>query len=55
MENELLLLAKRQSYNTNHILHLLLSIITVGCWIPIWVLVAISNALERNKIDRKFQ
>ena len=28
---------------TNHILHLLLSIVTSGWWLPIWMLIAISN------------
>jgi len=48
-----LLLAKRQAQKTSHILHLLLSIITAGLWIPIWILVAISNSIEIAKIDRK--
>ncbi len=26
---------------TNHILHLILSILTVGLWIPVWILSAI--------------
>lgn len=34
---------------TSHVLHLLLSIITCGIWIPIWVLVAVSQANERRK------
>ena len=33
---------------TNHILHLLLSIVTAGLWLPIWIIVAIVNAF-RNK------
>lgn len=28
---------------TSHVLHLLLSVITVGVWLPIWALVAIDN------------
>ncbi len=28
---------------TNHILHLLLSIVTSGWWMPIWMLIAVSN------------
>lgn len=24
----------------SHVLHLLLSVVTAGCWIPIWVLIA---------------
>lgn len=31
---------------TNNILHLLLSVITVGCWIPIWILCAVLNAFR---------
>lgn len=38
---------------TSHVLHLLLSVITVGFWIPVWVIVAMSNAIERSKIERK--
>ena len=40
---------------TNHILHLLLSIITAGIWIIIWILVAISNSSENAKIDRQIR
>ncbi len=28
---------------TNHILHLLLSIVTAGMWIPVWILIALSK------------
>lgn len=37
---------------TNHILHLLLSVISGGFWIPIWVLVACANCSGRNDIRR---
>lgn len=40
---------------TNHVLHLLLSLITAGMWIPIWILVAVSNSLENIRIDRKIK
>lgn len=40
---------------TNHVLHLLLSICTFGFWIIIWVLVAINNAIEQSRIDRRIQ
>ena len=33
---------------TSHVLHLLLSIITMGVWIFVWVLVAMSNGSQRN-------
>lgn len=38
---------------TNHLLHLILSILTVGFWIVIWVLVAASNGSENARIDRE--
>jgi len=47
------LLAKRSDYKPSHILHLFLSIITGGFWIPVWILVCISHGLERKKIDFK--
>lgn len=47
------LIAKRADHQTNHVLHLILSIITIGFWIPVWLLVAISHANERGKIDRQ--
>jgi len=31
---------------TSHVLHLLLSLITVGFWIPFWFLIAISNSSQ---------
>ena len=47
------LLSKKKK--TSHVLHLLLSIITVGIWIIIWVLVTISNSSENAKIDRQIK
>jgi len=41
-----------QKKKTSHVLHLLVSLITMGLWIPIWLLVAISNNLENSRIDR---
>jgi len=51
--NKSQLLARRADHKTSHLLHLVLSIITAGFWIPVWILVAISHALERGRIDRK--
>jgi ABC-type polysaccharide transport system permease subunit len=47
------LLNKLNNHKTNHILHLLLCIPTAGLWSVIWVLVGVSNAIERGKINRK--
>ena len=38
---------------TSHVLHLLLSIVTFGFWLIVWVLVAANNGSENAKIDRK--
>ena len=36
---------------TSHILHLILCIPTVGLWVVIWILVALSNSMENGRID----
>lgn len=35
---------------TNHLLHFFLSIFTLGFWIPIWLLIGLSNKLESDKM-----
>lgn len=47
----MLMLSKKKS--TSHVLHLTLSIVTVGLWIPVWVIVALSNSIYNARIDRK--
>ena len=37
---------------TSHLLHLFLSVITLGLWIVVWIIVALSNNLENTRIDR---
>lgn len=37
---------------TSHVLHLLLSVITAGIWVIIWILVAASNGSENRRIDK---
>jgi cytochrome c biogenesis protein CcdA len=53
--NEYQLLAKRGDHKTNHILHLILSIITLGLWTPFWIIVTLSHSIERRKIDKKLE
>ena len=45
------LLSKKKK--TSHVLHLILSLITVGFWVPVWIIVCISNAIENYKLDRQ--
>jgi hypothetical protein len=33
----------KQRKKTNHLLHLVLSIITFGLWLPVWLFVHLSN------------
>jgi hypothetical protein len=32
--------------HTSHLLHLVLSIITVGFWVPVWILVHLSHSTQ---------
>ncbi len=32
--------------NPSHVVHLLLSVVTLGLWLPIWILCGIANAFE---------
>ena len=34
----------------NHVLHLLLSLVTVGLWIPVWIILAIAGGEKRKHI-----
>ena len=45
------LLSKKKK--TSHVLHLVLSLITVGLWIPVWIIVTLSNSIENRRIDRE--
>jgi hypothetical protein len=49
--NTMLLIAKREDQKTSHVLHLLLSLITFGLWVPVWILVAVSHRIERARLD----
>ena len=42
-----------QKKRTSHVLHLILAILSVGFWVPVWLLVALSNSIENARIDRK--
>jgi len=41
-----------KGHRTNHVLHLILSVITVGVWIPVWVCMAVF-AGEKHKTIRR--
>ena len=33
-----------QGKRTNHAFHLIMTLVTVGLWLPVWIIVAIANA-----------
>ena len=41
----------QQMTKTNHILHLVLSLITAGFWVPVWILCAMNNASKRSQLN----
>jgi len=59
MNDEELNILKAQAdlneYKTNHILHLILSILTAGTWLIVWILVAASNSNKRYKALQTIQ
>ena len=40
---------------TSHILHLLLSLLTLGWWVPVWILLGLNNVVERIRIERRIK
>lgn len=42
-------------YKTSHLLHLVLALISMGLWVPFWLLITISNANERMKARIEIQ
>jgi hypothetical protein len=39
--------------NNNHILHLLLSLITAGLWVPVWILCCVNRGMTNASIRRQ--
>ena len=37
----------------SHVLHLLLSVITLGFWVPLWILICLSVSLENRGIRKR--
>ena len=39
----------------NHILHLILSLVTAGFWLIIWLLISLSSSIEIRRLNRKLE
>ena len=46
---------KLSRLKTSHILHLLMSLVTFGVWVPIWILVSVNTAIERKRAERRLK
>jgi hypothetical protein len=44
---------KQPPKSTNHVLHLILSIVTAGLWAFFWLLFALAHALDRRGYNRE--
>lgn len=49
-EKAFLLASKKK---TSHLLHLILSFVTCGLWLPVWFVIADQNSGHNAKLDRK--
>jgi len=49
-KEDMLRLYEAGEYDTNHVLHLLISLLTAVLWLPVWFLVAQRNASKRASI-----
>ncbi len=39
-----------KGHRPNHVLHLLLSVFTVGVWLPVWVAIAVLGGEKRKQV-----
>jgi CDP-diglyceride synthetase len=53
-EDKILGYTAASEHRTNHVLHLILTLVTAGVWSWVWLIVASSNISKRNKIKKKF-
>jgi len=49
----MILQLQQRKKKTSHVLHLLLSVLTGGLWLVIWLLCGIANASQNSKIDKQ--
>ncbi len=52
---EMLDMKKLNGNNTSHLLHIILSVLTAGIWLPIYFLVTFINQHNRQKFEAKMR
>ena len=53
MSQQAAFLLEMRKHKTSHVLHLILSILTAGLWVFVWILCALSSGIENAKLDRQ--
>ena len=51
-EKEAAIASAKAQYRTNHVLHFLMSVVTLGLWIPVWLFKMLMNWSREKDIDR---
>ena len=47
---KILLINDMARHNTSHLAHFILTVLTGGVWVIVWIIVALSNAKTRDEI-----
>jgi len=45
----------RQPRRTSHLFHLVMSVLTLGLWLPVWAVVAILNRVTKDKVVTRYR
>ena len=51
----MILQLQQRKKKTSHVLHLLLSVLTGGLWLIVWLCCNIANASQNSKIDKEIE
>ncbi len=54
IQTEMLKEQLKSKHETSHVLHLLLTVVTFGWWLIVWIGVTVSNSRKRDDIDERF-
>jgi len=55
MQERILINSELAQYKTNHVLHLILTILTVGFWSLCWIFASSSTIQKQNDVRKKYK
>ena len=55
INESILINSKLSQHRTNHILHLILTILTAGIWSFFWLLLSATTISEQNKVRKQYK